>query len=115
MQLDPAELARLFLAGQISLDSLRDGLALDPVAEFSEVTLDLDRRRRCGYPEVVYAPGKSLDTLRKIVAELIARDEDVLITRLTAESAEALAAGFPDGCWNKLARTFRRMATRERE
>ncbi len=103
------------LPGSFSLDALRDALARDSVAELSDVTLDLDRRRRCGYPEVIYAPGKSLETLLRIAAELMARDEDVLITRLVPEHAEVLATRFPGGLWNPRARTFRRMVERTRE
>jgi len=28
-------------------------------AELGEVTLDLDRRRRCGFPEVIFGEGKN--------------------------------------------------------
>ena len=70
----------------------------------------IDRQRRCGYPEVIFAPGKSVETLIQIVMELIARGQDVLVTRLETAQAEPLAQQYPDGIWNARARTFRRMA-----
>jgi NCAIR mutase (PurE)-related protein len=71
------------------------------------VTLDLDRRRRCGYPEVIFGPGKSLEQLRGIVARLLEHGEPVLATRIDSEQAAALLAAFPDGRYNQVARTFR--------
>jgi len=70
-------------------------------------TLDLDRQRRCGYPEVVYGEGKDCDTLTKIIAELLTNKTDVLITRLDAEKAAQLATTYPQGQFNPLARTWR--------
>jgi NCAIR mutase (PurE)-related protein len=76
---------------------------MDPPA----VTLDLDRRRRCGFPEVVYGPGKSNEQLREIVATLLRHDEPVLVTRVESIQAASLLAAFPDGRANDIARTFR--------
>jgi pyridinium-3,5-biscarboxylic acid mononucleotide synthase len=71
------------------------------------VNLDLDRRRRCGFPEVVYGPGKSIEQLHEIVALLIEHAQPVLATRITPEQAAGLAAVFSAGRYNELARTFR--------
>jgi NCAIR mutase (PurE)-related protein len=76
---------------------------MDPPA----VTLDLDRRRRCGFPEVVYGPGKSNEQLREIVATLLRHGEPVLVTRVDSTHAASLLAAFPDGRVNDVARTFR--------
>ena len=54
-------------------------------------TLDLDRVRRQGVPEVVYAPGKTPAEMDGIVTALLAHDDGpVLVTRLDAEPAAAL-------------------------
>jgi len=71
------------------------------------VTLDFDRRRRCGYPEVIFGPGKTLEQLRGIVTRLLERGEPVLATRIDADQAAGLLAAFPDGRYNQVARTFR--------
>jgi NCAIR mutase (PurE)-related protein len=73
----------------------------------SAVTVDLDRRRRCGFPEVVYGPGKTNEQLREIVTTLIRHQEPVLVTRLDPAQAASLLAAFPDGRHNEVARTFR--------
>ena len=49
-------------------------------ADLGEVQLDLDRARRCGYPEAVFAPGKTVATLAKIFRRLLEAGEPVLAT-----------------------------------
>ena len=119
--MDPQELislARQVVSGAISPDQFaRDAThLLQPMSEVSSpataslpsATVDLDRRRRCGYPEVVFGPGKTLDQLREIVATLVAHGERVLATRIDAAQAAGLLEAFPDGRYNAVARTFRR-------
>jgi NCAIR mutase (PurE)-related protein len=70
-------------------------------------SVDLDRHRRCGFPEVVFAQGKSADQLCQILASLVAAGEDAFATRVDAEQAAALTTAFPLGRYNLAARTFR--------
>jgi NCAIR mutase (PurE)-related protein len=56
-----------------------------------DYTLDFDRLRRVGFPEVVLAPGKSPAQIVEICRQL-ARAHDVLVTRLTPEAWEEVAA-----------------------
>jgi NCAIR mutase (PurE)-related protein len=78
-----------------------------PSAQLPAATLDLDRRRRCGFPEVVFAPGKTPDQLRQIVAKLIEQSEEPLVTRVSEDQAVALIKAFPQGIHNAIGRTFR--------
>src|SRR4051794_8238715 len=70
-------------------------------------TIDLDRRRRCGFPEVVFGPGKTIEQLCQIVRTLLEHNEPVLATRITAEQATGLLSAFPESRYNEVARTFR--------
>ncbi|MCC7475675.1 MAG: nickel pincer cofactor biosynthesis protein LarB [Pirellulales bacterium] len=70
-------------------------------------TLDFDRRRRCGFPEVIYGPGKTVEQLRAIVGKLLDHGEPVLATRMDAAQAAGLLETFPTGVHNSVARTFR--------
>jgi NCAIR mutase (PurE)-related protein len=56
-----------------------------------DYTLDLDRLRRVGFPEVVLAPGKNAAQIVEISRQL-ARAHDVLVTRLSPEVWEEVAA-----------------------
>src|SRR5690349_16071193 len=83
--------------------------AHDPpgTAKLPAATVDLDRRRRCGFPEVVYGPGKTSEQVCQIVATLVEHGEPVLVTRVDESQAAALLGTFPTGRHNKVARTFR--------
>lgn len=47
---------------------------MTPDTAFDFVTVDADRERRLGLPEVIYAPGKTSEQLAKIAAQLLARN-----------------------------------------
>ncbi|MGD9633516.1 MAG: nickel pincer cofactor biosynthesis protein LarB [Pirellulales bacterium] len=76
-------------------------------ARLETASVDLDRHRRCGFPEVVFAQGKSADQLRAILSSLVAAGEDAFATRVDAEQAAVLASSFAAGRYNASARTFR--------
>jgi len=114
--MDPQELvslARQLVAGAISPeDFARDAahLVQHPAIEAGALpaaTVDLDRQRRCGFPEVVFGPGKSIDQLQQIVALLVQRGQPVLATRIDAAQAAGLLEHFSDARYNAVARTFR--------
>jgi NCAIR mutase (PurE)-related protein len=79
----------------------------NPTGTVTAATVDLDRQRRCGFPEVVFGPGKTIDQLRGIVALLIENRQPVLVTRIDADQAAGLLEAFPSGRHNPVARTFR--------
>lgn len=92
--------------------TLRPDAAADAAAErLDEATVDLDRRRRCGFPEVIYGEGKSVETIARIVRRLLEAGEDVLATRVDAVKAEKLTAEFPEAIYHPAARTFRLLQT----
>jgi len=55
-----------------------------------DYTLDLDRMRRVGFPEVVLAQGKTAEQVVEITRQL-SRAHDVLVTRLTPEMWDEVA------------------------
>lgn len=76
------------------------------VANGPRLNLDLARATRCGYSEVIYAPGKSLEDLNLAAQRLLSERQSVLITRLDAADATALLERFPTARHNAHARTF---------
>lgn len=71
------------------------------------VTLDTDRARRCGYPEVIYGEGKPAETIAAIIAAQLARGEESLATRVDAATAAEIIRGLPTASYNTTARTLR--------
>lgn len=103
-------LAEQLVRGEVAAeDFLREvgGEATEATADLGDVRLDLDRARRCGFPEVIFAQGKSVEALVRAVARLASEGVDALATRVGAEQAAALSGEFAEGVYNPLARTFR--------
>lgn len=100
-------LGRELLTGALQLDQFVEQLAAGRSLPLGEVTLDLDRARRCGFPEVIYADGKSPETIIATVQHLRAAGQPVLATRLDTDKAGQVLAAYPDGIYNPVGRTFR--------
>jgi NCAIR mutase (PurE)-related protein len=101
-----ARLQRGELSASLALERLLPAVtpstAHTPAAE-----VDLDRARRCGYPEVVYGPGKTPHAIADVFRSLLAHGQPCLATRVTPEQAEALIGEFPAANHNPVARTIR--------
>ncbi|MCI0361380.1 MAG: nickel pincer cofactor biosynthesis protein LarB [Planctomycetaceae bacterium] len=78
----------------------------EKTADLGDVRLDLDRRRRCGFPEVVFGESKDVATLKRVIQRLLDDEQPVLITRVSVDKGTELAAAFPAGRYNAVARTF---------
>jgi len=100
-------LTKRLLAGQLPLDAFLTEATHGGVANLGDAQVDLDRHRRCGFPEVVFAEGKSVAAMEKIFEALLQHGADVLATRMAAEQADELLRKFPSGRYNAIGRTFR--------
>lgn len=69
--------------------------------------VDMDRQRRCGFPEVVYAEGKTSEAIVAIFEKQLERGIVPFATRVKPEQMDVLEKHFPDGMPNRTARTFR--------
>ena len=104
---DLQTLAQRLAAGEISVQAFLDSVNPPRSDLFGEVTLDLDRQRRCGFPEVIFGEGKSAQVLGGICQRLLDNQTDVLATRVSNEKADLLRQLFPAASYNETARTFR--------
>ena len=97
--------------GEISVSEASDRMGEvwteSMTASLGDVTLDLDRARRCGFPEVVFAEGKSVEAVVQAFAKLEDAGQCALATRVNDEQAAKLRARFPDAVHNASARTVR--------
>lgn len=100
-------LAGRLLGGELSVDEFTQRLAERPIADVGVAQLDLDRARRCGFPEVVFGQGKSVEALERIFTALLAAGIEVLATRITAEQAAELVPRFRRAIYNTVGRTLR--------
>jgi NCAIR mutase (PurE)-related protein len=100
-------LAKQLLDGKLPTDQFVAAVRQHGTADLGDVTLDTDRQRRCGFPEVVYGEGKPAETLVKIVQQMISERTTVLVTRVDEAKGAELTERFPSGSYNSVGRTFR--------
>ena len=93
-------------AGKLDVEQASARLRPTPVADLGYANVDLQRRDRCGFPEVVYAEGKTYEWLEGVVRQLSAAGQDCLATRLSAEQADHMKSRYPAAEQDRLARTF---------
>ena len=66
--------------------------------------LDLDRKKRTGFPEVVFCQSKPIDRCVEIFKTLYSANGLVLGTRASLEQYEAVKAAIPEAVWHADAR-----------
>ena len=101
------QLAAQLLSGQLSIEEFIGQVGGPAIADLGDSQVDLDRHRRCGFPEVIFAEGKTVAAMDKIFAALLRHGAEVLATRMTPSQATELTAKFPAGRYNAVGRTFR--------
>ena len=77
-----------------------------PYHDLEYAKVDYHRELRNGFPEVIYSPGKSLDQIRGIVTDMLARTTgNILASRASEEVYEAIRELTPDAVYYKEARS----------
>ena len=66
--------------------------------------VDVDRRRRTGFPEVIFGQGKTPAQVAQIARVILEHDPVLLATRVSREQFEAVAAEFPSAVFHEEAR-----------
>jgi NCAIR mutase (PurE)-related protein len=93
-------------AGQLPVADAVAELNRTGIAELPFATVDLDRSRRCGFPEVVLGEGKTAEWIEGVVRKLAAAGQDAFVTRVNDAQADHLRVALPAGEHDRLARTF---------
>ncbi len=66
--------------------------------------VDVDRHDRCGFPEVIFAQGKTAEDVVAIARTLAERHGVLLITRASEEQAAAVTGAFPEARFHSRSR-----------
>jgi NCAIR mutase (PurE)-related protein len=109
--MDPHELTQLLDAvakGALSTADAALRIRTQPYVDaggFAKV--DLHRRVRCGFPEVIFGQGKTALQIEAILRTLIEHGQGGLVTRIEPAAAVHLRSAFPEGEHNEVGRTFR--------
>jgi NCAIR mutase (PurE)-related protein len=67
-------------------------------------TVDTDRKRRCGFPEVIFCSGKTAADVAEIAATIVQQDGVLLATRATREHFDAVSKKLPAAKFHERAR-----------
>src|SRR5476649_1449470 len=92
-------------SGALPVERALDSLAREPEESLGFATIDHHRALRQGFPEVIYGAGKSTEQIVTIARHIAERGDGVLVTRVAADAAAALAAALPGVEHNAVART----------
>ncbi len=84
-------------AGAIDIDAALERVRHMPFEDLGFAKVDHHRALRHGMPEVIFGLGKTSEQVIAIAEKLLDRSPNVLITRASAETAEALLRRFPEG------------------
>lgn len=66
--------------------------------------VDVGRHDRCGFPEVIFGPGKAPEDIAAIARTIVDRHGVVLATRVDEAQARAIQATVSDAIWHQRAR-----------
>lgn len=100
------------LLAQVSEGKLPPEQALErlrtlPFAEAGQVLADTHRMIRQGFPEAVYAEGKTLTQTSDALTALVAAHGSALATRVPPDMAGLLLQRFPTGSYDGVSRLYR--------
>jgi len=76
--------------GGVTIDEAVEKLRHLPFEDLGFAHIDHHRHIRCGFPEVIYCPGKTTQQIVEIFVRLAAKGNNVLATRAEKEVFEAL-------------------------
>jgi NCAIR mutase (PurE)-related protein len=93
-------------SGSVDIDKALGQLRHMPFEDLGFACIDHHRAIRCGFPEVIFCPGKTIEQIAAIFACLAEMGGNVLASRATPEAYDAVAAGFPKAEYHKLGRAI---------
>lgn len=81
--------------GEIGIDEAHEGLIRMLYEQGDDFLLDLHRYHRTGFPEVIYARGKSTDQVLRIVSSFLENSGRAFVSLVDNEMERALRDAFP--------------------
>ncbi|MCR4293526.1 MAG: nickel pincer cofactor biosynthesis protein LarB [Candidatus Kuenenia sp.] len=98
---------------KIPLTDVLDKIRELPYKDIGFAKIDLHRKIRCGYPEVIFCMGKTPEQVVKIVEHIVESGQDMLATRANAEVYHAVSKKFPEVVYHEQAKTITLRKTHE--
>ncbi|SER47901.1 hypothetical protein SAMN04487944_10514 [Gracilibacillus ureilyticus] len=95
------EILKQIETGQLSAEAAAKQLATFENLGFAKV--DHHRKKRQGSPEVIFGEGKTSTQIIDISRAMMAKKENILVTRVNKEKAEAIQRTLPDFQYHEIA------------
>jgi pyridinium-3,5-biscarboxylic acid mononucleotide synthase len=104
--LNPETLSRLLedvRRGDVSVEEAARRLRILPFEDIGVACVDHHRSLRRGAPEILFGQGKDVSQMLSIMASMCGQNENIMITRLSAEKAERIREKYPDAIYHQQA------------
>jgi len=92
--------------GDISIADAMQKIKGQPFEDVDFAKIDHHRGVRLGYPEVIYGESKTPEQIAQITQRLLAKENNILITRTNEKAYEAVLVIAPEAKYNPMGRTI---------
>src|SRR5438132_11262761 len=94
-QIELQDLLERVRGGHLSVEAALQSLNDRAVADLGYAHVDLHRRERCGFPEVIFCEGKTCEWVLGEVRMLVEAGLDCLDTRVAYEQSQLIFCNLP--------------------
>jgi NCAIR mutase (PurE)-related protein len=98
------ELLEQLAKGAISVDNVLEKLQHFPFEDIGIACIDHHRGLRKGLSEVIFGEGKEIEDILAIMGSMINQDENIMVTRISSEKANAVLKRYPESQYHERAR-----------
>lgn len=98
------ELLHAIQQGELSVQEGVQRLRTLPFEDIGEAMIDHHRPLRKGFPEVIFGEGKDAEQMIAIMERMVEAQEDILVTRIAEEKAQAVLKRFPAARYHQRSR-----------
>ncbi len=95
-----AQILEAFSAGTLSVEEAEAAITGNFYQDLGHSTLDMDRKRRTGSHEVIYGEYKTPGQIAELVVAMHAGEQNVMVTRTTAEAFDAVRSAVPEAIFH---------------
>jgi pyridinium-3,5-biscarboxylic acid mononucleotide synthase len=107
--LEPDRIRELLLrvrGGEVSVDDALQHLKDLPFEDIGVACIDHHRSLRRGLSEVIYGAGKEVEDILAIMEKMLARGENILVTRLSKDKVGPIKVKYPQSAYHPKARVL---------
>ena len=90
--------------GEITVEDAIEKLKSLPFEDLGFACVDHHRTLRKGLSEVIFGEGKDVESIIGIMEQMLAQEENILVTRLSPEKSKKIRDRFPEGTYYNDAR-----------